>query len=42
MNKYFRGKGPAKKIYFKEEEINEINYYIHSCKIKNTSSDTND
>lgn len=28
MNKYFKGKSPSKKIYFKEEDINEILYYL--------------
>lgn len=28
LNKYFRGKGPSQKIYFKVEEAEEINYYI--------------
>lgn len=28
MNKYFKGRGPSTKIYFKEEEVAEIGYYI--------------
>jgi hypothetical protein len=32
MNKYFRGKGPSKKIYFPEEKIREICYYLKQSK----------
>lgn len=32
MNKYFKGKGPSKKIYFREEELEEISYYLHQLK----------
>lgn len=28
LNKYFKGRGPSSKIYFQEEEIAEITFYI--------------
>lgn len=41
LNKYFRGKGPSPKIYFKEEEIAEITYYLKQSptNIKNYSNE---
>ena len=43
LNKYFRGKGPAQKIYFKVEEAEEITYYIHQHTIyrKDSSEELN-
>ena len=28
MNKYFKGKPPGRKIYFKEEEIQAMRYHL--------------
>ena len=28
MNKYFKGKPPSRKIYFKEEDILEMKYFL--------------
>jgi hypothetical protein len=28
LNKYFKGRGPSPKIYFKEEEVAQITYHI--------------
>jgi hypothetical protein len=43
LNKYFRGKGPTQKIYFKVEEAEEITYYIHRQTIyrKDSSEELN-
>lgn len=44
MNKYFKGKGPNKKIYFREEELGEISYYLQQARTARTeeSSPTKD
>lgn len=32
MNKYFKGKSPGNKIYFKEDYIQEIAYFLNEKK----------
>jgi len=29
VSKYFKGKGMSKKIYFLDDKIQEMNYYLH-------------
>lgn len=38
MNKYFKGKSLAKKIYLKEEQIAEIQYYLKGQAKDDTST----